>query len=60
MSITETLHHPGEIRVIQFEAIDAIGYEAYARELMSFLDTDTLRQFTEHLEDQDIHQFDTK
>lgn len=56
--MNELTRHPGEIRTLQFTAIDEMGYEPYARELMSFLDTGTLREFMEHLQDNDPHHFD--
>lgn len=56
--MNELTRHPGEIRTLQFTAIDEMGYEPYARELMSFLDTGTLREFMEHLQDNDLHHFD--
>ena len=56
--MNELTCHPGECRALQFTAIDEMGYEPYARELMSFLGTSTLRQFMEHLQDDDLHHFD--
>lgn len=45
----ELTYHPGEIRSMMFNIKDAIGDETFVRELMSYLDTDTLRDFAENL-----------
>ena len=45
----ELTRHPGEIRAMQFVLADSLDWEQYTRELMSFLPTETLREFTEHL-----------
>ena len=56
-SPTELTRHPGEIRTLQLTAIDEMGFEPCTRELLSFLDTGTLREFMEHLQDHDLHHF---
>ena len=45
----ELTRHPGEIRAMQFNLAEQLDWEQYSRELMSFLPTSTLREFTEHL-----------
>ena len=45
----ELTYHASEIRSMMFNIKDAIGDETFVRELMSYLDTDTLRDFAENL-----------
>ena len=43
---------PGEIRSMQIDIAEALDWELYAKSLISYLDTDTLRRFTLELRDE--------
>jgi hypothetical protein len=48
----ELTSFPGYIREMQHDIGEALDWELYAKSLISFLDTDTLRSFTEQLRDE--------
>ena len=45
----ELTHQPGEIRSQLIDVAEALDWELFSRSLLSYLDTDTLRRFTEEL-----------
>jgi hypothetical protein len=48
----ELTSFPGAIRDMQHDIAEALDWELYAKSLISYLDTDTLRSFTEQLRDE--------
>ena len=58
----ELTRRPGEIRGQLIDVANALDWELFSRELMAYLDTPTLRDFTDHLRAQadidDLLSFD--
>jgi len=48
----ELTSFPGDIRGMQHDIAEALDWELYAKSLITYLDTDTLRRFTEQLRDE--------
>jgi hypothetical protein len=48
----ELTSFPGDIRGMQNDIAEALDWELYAKSLITYLDTDTLRRFTEQLRDE--------
>ena len=48
----ELTSFPGYIREMQHDIATALDWELYAKSLISYLDPDTLRSFTEQLRDE--------
>ena len=48
----ELTFFPGSIREMQHDIAEQLDWELYAKSLISYLDTDTLRRFTLELRDE--------
>jgi hypothetical protein len=48
----ELTSFPGDIRGMQHDIAEALDWELYAKSLITYLDPDTLRRFTEQLRDE--------